>query len=152
MAPMDRENKLQKSRVIYKFKCAHLNSPEEYTGESGRAFGDRLKGHCRAPSPIHQHSSSTVHPVSPDCFTIVHREAQETSRNIKEGMCIQVNDSSLNRNLGKYQLPHLGPCSARHSSTLTIVGSKNIFLVSIPCGVPHLPYLTIYLPTYPLYP
>ena len=51
MAPKDRDDKLQKSGVIYKFKCPHINCPEEYIGESGRTFGDRLKGHLRAPSP-----------------------------------------------------------------------------------------------------
>ena len=74
MAPKYRDNKLQKSGVIYKFKCPHINCPKECIGESGRTFGDRLKEHLKAPSPIHQHSNSTGQPVSPDCFTIVHRE------------------------------------------------------------------------------
>ena len=107
MAPKDRGNKCQKSRIICKFKCLHINCLEEYIGESGRAFGNRLKEHLRVPSPIHQHSSFTGCPVSPNCFTIVHRESQGTSRNIKEAMSICVNDPSLNRNLGKYQLPHI---------------------------------------------
>ena len=71
------------------------------------AFGDSIKEHLKAPSPIHQHSISTGHPLSPDCFTIIYREAQGTSRNIKEAMFICVNDPSLNRNLGKYLLPHI---------------------------------------------
>ena len=107
MAPKDRYNKLQKSGVIYKFKCPHINCPKEYIGESGRIFGDRLKEHLRAPSPIHHHSNSTGHPVSPECFTIVHRESQGVTRNIKEPIYICVNDPSLNRNWGKYQLPHI---------------------------------------------
>ena len=74
MAPKDRDNKLQKSRVIYKFKCPHINCPEEDIADSGRTFGGRLKEHLRAPSPIHQPSNSTGHPVSQDCFTTVHRE------------------------------------------------------------------------------
>ena len=36
-----------------------------------------------------------------------HQETQGPSRNIKEAMFICVNDPSLNRNLGKYQLPHI---------------------------------------------
>ena len=39
MAPTDRDSKLQKSGVIYKFKCPHINCPEEYIGESGSFFG-----------------------------------------------------------------------------------------------------------------
>ena len=30
MAPKDEEDKLQKSGIIYKFKCPHINCPEEY--------------------------------------------------------------------------------------------------------------------------
>ena len=93
--------------AIYHFKCPNTNCPDKYIGEYGRPFGDRIKEHLKAPSPIHQHSSSTGHPLSPDCFNILHREAQGTSGNIKEAMFICVNDPSLNRNLGKYQLPHI---------------------------------------------
>ena len=39
-----RDSKLQKSRVIYKFKCMHINCLEECIGEYGRTFGDRPKG------------------------------------------------------------------------------------------------------------
>ena len=50
MTAKDRDNKLQKRGIIYKFKCPHINCPEEYIGESGRALGDRVKEHLRAPS------------------------------------------------------------------------------------------------------
>ena len=36
--------------------------------------------------------------VSPECFTILDREAQGVTWNIKEAMNIHVNNSSLNRN------------------------------------------------------
>ena len=52
MAPKDRDNKLQKSGVIYRFNCPHINCPEEYIRKSGRTFGDRLKEHLIAPSSI----------------------------------------------------------------------------------------------------
>ena len=52
MAPKDMDTKLQKSGVIYKYKCSQINCHEEYISETGRAFGDRLKEHLRAPSPI----------------------------------------------------------------------------------------------------
>ena len=51
MAPKDRDNKHEKSGIIYKFKCPHVNCPEEHIGESGRTLGDRVKEHLRAPSP-----------------------------------------------------------------------------------------------------
>ena len=44
MAPKDRDNKLQKSGIIYKFKCSHINCPKEYIGESSRTLGDRGEG------------------------------------------------------------------------------------------------------------
>ena len=105
--PRNRDNKLQKSGIIYRFKCLHINCPEEYIGESDRSFGDWFKEHLRAPSPIHLYSHSTGHPVSPNCFIIFNMESQAVTRNIKEAMYIWVNDPSLNRNLGNYQLPHI---------------------------------------------
>ena len=105
--PKDKDNKLQKSRVINKYKCPQINCTEEYIGESGRALGDRYKEHPKAPSPIHLHTTISGHPVSPDCFSIVDRESQGMARNIKETVYIRVNDPSLNRNLGKFQLPHV---------------------------------------------
>ena len=62
--PKDKDNKLQKIGVSYHFKYPHINCPDEYIGESGKPFGERIKEHLKAPSPIHQHSSSTGHPLS----------------------------------------------------------------------------------------
>ena len=50
MAPKDKDNMCQKSRVIYKFKCSRTDCTEQYAGESGRTFGDRFREHLRAPS------------------------------------------------------------------------------------------------------
>ena len=66
-----------------------------------------VQGTPQGPIPIHCHNHSTRHPVSPECFTIVDKESQRVTRNIKEAIYIHVNDPSLNRNLGKYQLPHI---------------------------------------------
>ena len=106
VTPKDKDPKLYKSGVIYHFKYPHINCPEAYIGESGRTLVDRIKGHHKVPSPIHQDGSSTGHPLSQECFNILHWETQGSSRNIKEAMFICVSDPSLNRNLGKYQLPH----------------------------------------------
>ena len=43
-------------------------------------FGDRFREHFRAPSPIHQHSQSTGHPVDLECFTIIDREAHQNHK------------------------------------------------------------------------
>ena len=49
----------------------------------------------------------TGHEVSLDNFSIVGRDDQSMTRLIREAMLIRVNDPSLNRNIGKYQLPHI---------------------------------------------
>ena len=56
MAPKDKDTKLQKSGVKYKYKCPQINCPVEYIGETDRASEDRLKENLRAPSPIHWHT------------------------------------------------------------------------------------------------
>ena len=83
MVPKDKDPILQKSGTIYKFKCPHINCPEEYIGKSGRTLGGRVKEHLRAPPPIPQHSNTTGHPFSTDCFTIVHRTPHGNTRNIR---------------------------------------------------------------------
>ena len=45
MAPNDKDNIIQKSGVIYRFRCVQAECEEDYIGESGRSFGDRLKEH-----------------------------------------------------------------------------------------------------------
>ena len=107
MAPKDKDPKLTKSGIIYRYQCPNINCTEQYIGESGRSLGERYREYLKAPSPIHLHTSTTGHPVSPDCFTIVEREAQGLTRNIKDAMYIKVNDSSLNRNLRKFLLPQV---------------------------------------------
>ena len=42
-----------------------------------------------------------------DNFSIVGWEDQGITRTIKEAILIRVNDPSLNRNIGKFQLPHI---------------------------------------------
>ena len=69
MAPKDKDPKLAKSGIIYRYRCTHINCTEQYIGESGRTLGDRYKEHLKAPSPIHLHTSTTGHPVSPECFS-----------------------------------------------------------------------------------
>ena len=97
MAPKDQDPILKKSGVIYRFKCYRVDCDEEYTGESSRAFGERLKEHQKAPSPIYDHSNITGHQVTIENFNIVGREDQNLSRTIKETLHIRVNNPSLNR-------------------------------------------------------
>ena len=102
--PKDKDTILKKSGVIYKYSCGRVDCGEEYIGESGRTFGERYREHMRSPSPIMDHHNTTGHEVSLDNFTIVGREENNIARNIKEAIFIRVNDPSLNRNIGKFQL------------------------------------------------
>ena len=65
MAPKNKDPNLTKCGVIYRYKCHSINCTEQYIGESGRTLGERYKEHLKAPSPIHLHTSTTGHPVSP---------------------------------------------------------------------------------------
>ena len=105
--PKDKDPKNNQTGIIYHYQCPHINCTSAYIGESSRSLGDRVKEHFKAPSPIHHHSVTTGHPMDPNQFNIVHKEVDCHSRTIKDAMFICVQDPTLNRNLGKYQLPHI---------------------------------------------
>ena len=105
--PKDKDDILKKSGVIYMYKFGRVACEDEYIGESGRTFAERFREHLRSPSPIYDHFKTTGHEVSLDNFSIVGRDHQSMTRTIREAMLIRVNDPSLNRNIGKYQLPHI---------------------------------------------
>ena len=80
---------------------------EEYIGETAITFGERFKEHLKSPFPIFDHSNISGHSTTINNFTVVDREEQTLSRLIKETMFIRVNNPSLNKNIGKYHLPHI---------------------------------------------
>ena len=97
----------KRSGVIYRYQCDGVECDEEYIGESSRTFGERFREHLKAPSPTYDHSNITGHNVTIKNFSIVGREDLNLMRTIKEALYIRVNDQSLNRNVGKYHLPHV---------------------------------------------
>ena len=103
----DKDHITKLSGIIYRFKCDMLECDEEYIGEISRTFGERFREHLKAPSPIHDHINTTSHTTLLEHFGIVGREEQNLSRLIKESMFIRVNNPSLNKNIGKYHLPHI---------------------------------------------
>ena len=107
MAPKDKDHITKKGGIIYRFKCQRMDCDDEYIGESSQTFGERFKEHLKAPSPIYDHQSITGHDTTIDNFSIVGREDQNLIRAIKEAIYIRVNNPSLNRNIGKYHLPHI---------------------------------------------
>ena len=107
MAPKDKNSITNKSGVIYRYKCSEDGCEEEYIGEFARTFAERFKEHHKSPSPIHDHCNISGHEVTINNFTIIEREDQNLTSPIKEALFIRVNDPSLNRNIGKYHLPHI---------------------------------------------
>ena len=107
MAPKDRDLITQKSGIIYRYKCDRVECDDEYIGKSARTFGERFKEHLKHPFPIHDQNTITGHDTTIDNFSIVGREDHNLMRLIKEAIYIRVNNRSLNKNIGKYHLPHV---------------------------------------------
>ena len=103
----DKDKITSKSSAIYSYTCGMIDCNEEYTGESGRTFGERYKEHWKAPSPIFLHQNNSGHVTTLEYFKIIGREDNSLARTIKESMYIRVNNPTLNRNIGKYNLPHV---------------------------------------------
>ena len=107
VSPKDKDNTTSKSSVIYSYTCGEIDCDEEHIGESGRTFGERFKEHLKAPSPIFLHQNNSGHETTLNNFRIIGREDNNLARTIKESMYIRVNNPTLNRNIGKYNLPHI---------------------------------------------
>ena len=107
MAPKDKDPITNESGVIYRYKCNEDWCEEEYIGEYARTFAEKFKEHQKSPSPIYDHCKTSGHKVNINIFTIIGREDKNLTRAIKEALFIRVNDPSLNRNIGKYHLPHI---------------------------------------------
>ena len=73
VAPKDKDNNTEKSGVIYRSKGDRLECNKEYTRESERTSGERLKEDFRAPSPIYDHINTTGDHTQLDNFSIVGR-------------------------------------------------------------------------------
>ena len=146
--PKDKDHKTKQTGVIYHYQCPHIQCSSSYIGESGRALGGRVKEHLKAPSPIHQHSATTGHPLDPEQFNIMHKEVHSQSRTIKEAMFIHVQDPPQ---LQHRQIPtasHMGPAITVITSVLTKTNiSTNKHHQHIPpTGTPQTPPLAPPLP------
>ena len=107
VSPKDKDLMENKSGTIYVFQCGDLVCDEEYIGETSRTFGERFKEHLKEPSPINNHSYNTGHITTQDNFQIIGREDHGIARTIKESIYIRVNNPTLNRNIGKFNLHHI---------------------------------------------
>ena len=107
VSPKDKDKITNKNSVIYSYTCGMIDCNEVYIRESGRTFGERYKEHLKAPSPIFTHQSNSGHETILKKFKIIGREDNSLARTIKGSMYIRVNNPTLNKNIGKYNLPHI---------------------------------------------
>ena len=111
MKPTDQDPMDRKSGVIYSYQCNNIACDEEYIWETARTLGERCKEHLKQTSPIHAHIQQAGHNITNTNFNIIGREDQGQARTIKESIYIRVNNPTLNQNIGKYNLSHMGQSS-----------------------------------------
>ena len=107
MFPKDKEAITKQSNIIYWYKCGRTECDDKYIGESARTFEERYREYLKAPSPIFEHNNATGHTTSAESFKIIGRERHGMARTIKEATYIRANNPTLNRNISKYNLPHI---------------------------------------------
>ena len=105
--PNEKDLRERKSGVIYWYQCREHTCNEEYIGKTSRTFGERHKRDLKELSSIHAHSTQAGHTTNPENFTIIGMEDCGLARTIKESIYIRVNNPTLNRNVGKYNLHHI---------------------------------------------
>ena len=106
VSPKDKDNITKKSSVIYWCRCDMIDCEDEYIRESSRMFGERYKKYLKAPSPF---LSTRTTLATHHLWSLQnHRQGgHNMARSSKETMYRRVNNPTLNRNIGKYNLPHL---------------------------------------------
>ena len=70
-------------------------------------FDKRYRECLKAQSPIFDHQNNSGHITAVENFKIIGREGNSMGRDIKEAIYIRVNNPTLNRNIGKCNLPHI---------------------------------------------
>ena len=103
----DKDPKEKQSAVIYHYQCPATDCGDEYIGETARTFGEQCREHMREPCPIQVHRQLTEHHTTMLIFNILGREDQDLTRLIKEAIFIRVNNPTINRKIGKFQLSHI---------------------------------------------
>ena len=107
VSPKDKDTMTKKNSVIYCYRWDKIDCDEEYIGELSRIFAERYTEHLKTPSPIFDHQNNTGYTTTVENFRIIGREGNNMARAIKEAIYIKVNNQTLNKNIGKYNLPHM---------------------------------------------
>ena len=93
--------------AIYSYQCKEVDCDEDYIGETSITLRERYREHLKEPSPIHAHSIQIGHSANKDNFNFLGREDWSLTRLIKESIYIRVNNPTLKRNIGKFNLSHI---------------------------------------------
>ena len=109
MSPKDKNKITQKSVVIYWFKCDRKDGEDDYIRQSSRTFGERFKEYSKSKALplIYEHQKNTYHTTFVESFTIMRRQGQTIAIAIKEVIYMRVNNPTINRNIGKFNLTHM---------------------------------------------
>ena len=127
--PTDKDPMGKKSGTIYYYQCGELTCNEECIGETSRTFGERFKEHLKEPLPIHVHSTQTGHNTTPENFNIIGREDHGLARTIKESIVIRVNNPTLKRNVGKYNLNHIWDRGLSNTPDLNVSNTPDFQII-----------------------
>ncbi|XP_072048573.1 uncharacterized protein [Amphiura filiformis] len=124
VSPKDKTEKKDIAGPVYYIPCQGQTRKgqcsESYIGETERSIRIRFLEHRRPNSTSsevsqHIHIESPGHHVDLDKVQILDKEPRYFERGVKEAIYIRVNQSSLNRDGGRYKLPRvydpiLGSC------------------------------------------
>ena len=108
VSPKDKDIMTNKNSVIYSYTWGMIDCNEEYIRESGRIFGERYIWNTWRPHPQYSYIKAIV-AMKQLWITLRSLEEEDNSlaRTIKESIYIRVNNPTPNRNIGKYNLPHI---------------------------------------------
>ena len=89
-----------------------IDCDSTYVGETGRSLRKRIAEHLR-PSSVeksevatHVYKNCQDHQISMDTVEVLDRDDDWQRRGVREAIYIRVNKPDLNRDQGRYQLPH----------------------------------------------
>ena len=102
---------------------------EKYVGETGRTLGERHKDHIKSSqSAIYRHAEQTGHSipsVEEEEVQVLCKESNPIYRKLTEAMYIKYNDPSLNRNIGKADIPDVYDKLLKEEGALSLPNMRN---------------------------
>ena len=109
MHPKDKIPKQLHQDVVYQWTCPEENCNSSYIGESSRCLESRVKEHNTSSTRTRfQHSMTNKHTKADiSQFTIIDQDRKQVSREAREAIHIRKNNSALNCNIGKMNIPKI---------------------------------------------